>query len=87
MDDKTSKEYKTLGTCIAEIEVFAIGIRHRVYDFRIAYDMSHGYIDLALRPKIEYLKQMRSGHAAENFYEGIDWLFAKMDARAVGKNK
>lgn len=84
VDDRNSDEYKKLSACIAHIEMFAVGVKHKVYDFRTVYELSHGFLDMSLREPIEYILEMKSKrNTQEDFYEGIHWLFSEMDKCSV----
>lgn len=79
VDNKDSADYKALAGCLAEIEFFAIGIENELYDFEIAYKMSHGFIDQMLRDKITYLINMENEGRKEVFYSSTTRLLKRMD--------
>lgn len=78
VDDATSEEYKCLSTCLAELEIFSAGIRRRVYCFKTAYSVAHGYIDISLRSRIDHMIMMKN-RGKEEFYKNTQWLLHKMD--------
>lgn len=84
LDDRECEEYKALSSCLARIEFFATGINRKVYDFGTAYDLSHGYLDKALRSRIEYMLKMKNEYAkdSEVFYQNTQKLFARMDKKS-----
>lgn len=84
--DKESEEYKVLGGCLANIEVFASGVKSRAYSLRLTYGVAHGYIDKALRNKIDYLIEMREEGQVEEYYQNTKWLLKKMDAKSIKKS-
>ena len=70
-----------LSNCIAHLEIFATGINQGIYDFEIVYSMAHGYIDKALKGKIEYLLDMKSRRNEDSYYNNTKWLLAEMEQR------
>jgi len=82
IDDRSSDEYKKLSNCIAHIEIFALGVKHGVYDINLVYELSHGYLDMTLRKPIEHILEIKSKRGKEQFYKGTYWLLGKMDKRS-----
>ena len=80
--DPASEEYKAISNSIARIEMFAAGIRNRLYDFDIFYPLAHGYLDGALRNSIESIIEMKNTGRNEEFYKNTTWLLEKMDERS-----
>lgn len=60
VDDRQSEEYKALSSSLAQIEVYATGVKRGLYDFDTMYSIAHGYIDGSLRERIEYMLDMKS---------------------------
>ncbi len=79
--DMETEEYKALSNCVAMIEIFAVGINNRIYDFNVMYEMSHGYLDKTLRQRIEYILELKLERAEKEFYPNIRVLFNKMDRK------
>ena len=52
IDDRESEEYKSLSNSLAQIEIFATGVRKDIYDYDVIFKMAHGFLDGALRDRI-----------------------------------
>lgn len=87
VNDKHSDEYKVLSECLAQIEFFATGIINKAYDFRIAYQMAHGFLDLTLRSRIDYMLEMKNESTTEHFYYNTEKLLHMMDRKSKRKIK
>ena len=85
VNDKHSDEYKVLSECLAQIEFFATGIINKAYDFRIAYQMAHGFLDLTLRSRIDYMLAMKNESTTEHFYYNTEKLLQMMDRKSKRK--
>ena len=81
-----SEEYKKVSKYIARIEHFSVGVNQRIYDGRVVYELAHGYLDGAIRNRIEPIITMknRSGH---DFYANIHKLYKQMDATTTKLEK
>ena len=76
-----TEEYKILSSCLGQIEIFATGVQKKVYNFKLVYELAHGYLDMALRDKIEYLLDMKREYAKPRFYQATEWLLNEMDKK------
>lgn len=82
VDDRETEEYKSLSNSLAQIEIFSTGVRQEIYDFDVVFKMAHGYLDGALRNKIEYMLDMKTGKHPE-LYSNTKWLLDKMDSTTI----
>lgn len=82
IDDKTSREYKAISSSVAQIELFATAVKRRLYDIEVVYDLAHGYLDMTLRNRIEYIIDQKGENAREEFYSNTIWLLKEMDKRS-----
>lgn len=82
VDDRESEEYKSLSNSLAQIEIFATGVREEIYDFDAVFKMAHGYLDGALRDRIEYMLDKKTGKYTE-LYINTRWLLDKMDSTPI----
>lgn len=82
IDDKTSREYKAISSSVAQIELFATAVKRRLYDIEVVYDLAHGYLDMTLRNRIEYIIDLKGENAREEFYSNTIWLLKEMDKRS-----
>ena len=79
----TSTEYKRLGSLVARIEHFCVGVNTGIYDRDTVYDLAHGYLDgEMLRNRIEPVIQ-RKNRNGKDYYENIhcvlDWMKARTE--------
>ena len=80
VDDRQSEEYKALSSSLAQIEVYATGVKCGLYDFKTMYGIAHGYIDGSLRDRIEYMLDMKT-FGSNQYYKNTRWLLEKMDRK------
>lgn len=80
--DNTNNEYKYLSTCLANIEVYATGVKTKAYSFSITYAVAHGFLDGSLRDKIEHMLEMKNVHQKGQYYKNTRWLLKKMDKKS-----
>ena len=80
--DKDSEEYKIISSCIAQIEIFARGIRDHLYSFRTFYSIAHGFLDGSLRDRIMHIIDIKNDSLyGKGYYQNTTWLIDKMDKR------
>lgn len=79
--DKKSEEYTILCNCLARLEIFAIGVSRDIYDFDTVYEMSHGYLDGALRGQIEAILEKK--YRSEIYYANTICLLDRMDQKSA----
>ena len=80
--NRSSEDYKNLSACLAGIEIFATGVKEKVYDFKLVYPLAHGYLDGALRTKINYLIDIKNPKDDKKYYLSTIWLLKEMDKRS-----
>ena len=71
-DDAISPEYKTLSNYLARIEHFCVGIKEKIYDEKVFYEMAHGYFDShQLKNRIEPILESKNknNNSHELFYK------------------
>lgn len=76
------EEYKTLGACIAKIEIFATGVITKVYDFDVVYNVAHGYLDGVLKNKIESVLDYKKECSRKEYYQNTRKLLQKMQKKS-----
>lgn len=79
--NRRSEEYKMLGSYVARVEHFAVGVKHKIYDLDTVYDLSHGFLDGKIRTRIEILISRKDENFDEDFYQNIKWLYSEMDKK------
>lgn len=78
-----SEEYKVLSSCLAQIEIFAAGVRTKLYSFKTIYPLAHGYLDGVLRSQIDSLLEMKNYQNEETgFYSNTIWLLDEMNKQS-----
>ncbi len=83
--DRDTEEYKTISSCLAQIEIFAGGMKGKVYDFKTFYAVGHGCLDGSLRDSIEALIEMKNSTPYGSFYNNTKWLLNRMDKETMRK--
>ena len=86
VNEHESDEYKSLSASLAQIEVFATGVRKRIDDFDVVFKIAHGYLDGALRDKIEHMLDMKTRKHPE-LYSNTRWLLDRMDSTPISSEK
>ena len=82
VDDRKTEEYKSLSNSLAQIEIFATGVRKGIYDYKVVFKMAHGYLDGTLRNRMEYMLDMKTRKHTE-LYENTRWLLERMDSTPI----
>ena len=77
--NRSSDDYQNMTTCLVGIEIFATGVKEKVYDFYIVYPLAHGYLDGVLRKKIDYLLSIKNAKEPNKYYQSTVWLLSEMD--------
>lgn len=82
-EDRTSPAYKELGTYLADIERFCVGITEDIYDFDTFYKLSHGYFDSdwGLKKRLMPLLEKKLDRAGEDYYENLHKVWKMMEER------
>lgn len=83
--DYTSEEYKAISSAVSQIEIFAHGIKSGTYNKRLVYLLSHGYLDMTLRDRIEYILDMKLEKSDKEYHEATRWLMHEMDRLSCKK--
>lgn len=79
LDQTSDKEYKVISSVLGRIEVFATATMNRTYDKKLVYELVHGYLDLTLRDKIDYVLDYKYSRAKEEYYPNTRKLLKYMD--------
>ena len=85
--DLSSLEYKELSAYIARIEHFCVGVNQGIYDRKTVYELSHGYLDGAIKDRIVLTIMSKNASAKEHsknseevdFFENIHKVYAWME--------
>lgn len=75
-------DYHVLGTLIARIEHFCVGINTDIYDWETAYELSHGFLDKTIRYRIAPIIEVKESFFGTDPYDNTKKVFAKMDEEA-----
>lgn len=75
-----SHDYHVLGTLLARIEHFCVGVNTEVYDWKTVYELSHGFFDKTVRYRIAPLIERKEGFFGTDPYENTKRVFEKMEA-------
>lgn len=86
-ENYSSAEYKQLSAYIARIEHFCVGVNQGIYDRKTMYELSHGYLDRAIKVRIEPIitsknafgKVYSKNSKKIDFYENIHKVYAWME--------
>ena len=85
-----SDDYKTVSAYIARIEHFCVGVNQKIYDPETVYALAEGYLDGAIKTRIEPIINKKNQNGAVDYYENIhqvyDWM-AKHKERDLRKQK
>lgn len=77
---RTSEEYKTISRYIARIEHFCVGVNQNIYDKEIVYELAHGFLDGAIKKRIEPVLNRKSfNNSTEDFYINTKKVFEWME--------
>ena len=47
-----SPDFKVIGSYVARIEHFCVGVNQKIYDSKIVYELAHGYFDGLVKVRI-----------------------------------
>ena len=80
-EDSRSEEYRIVSTYLARIEHFCVGVEQKVYDQRIVWELSEGFLNRGvyekLKPIIEHKNQQK------NYYRNFLAVVEKMNREEV----
>ena len=82
VDDWESEEYKSLSNSLAQVEMFATGVKQGIYDYNVVFKLAHGFLDGTLRDRLEYMLDMKTEKHPE-LYRNTRWLLKKMDKTPI----
>ncbi len=85
VENYTSEEYKAISSAVSQIEIFAQGVKSRTYNMRLVYLLSHGYLDMTLRNRIEHILDMKLKKSGKEYHEATRWLMHEMDRLSCKK--
>ena len=66
-----SQEYKDVSGYIARIEHFCVGVNMGIYDKETVYALAHGYLDKALKRRLDPILNKKRGMTGQEYYENI----------------
>lgn len=72
------EEYKELGTYVARIEHFCVGVVLEIYDWRTVYELSHGFLDGSIKRRIDPVIEFKESFAEDDPYENIRKVYQMM---------
>jgi hypothetical protein len=81
VSDNQTPEYKSISSCVARLELFAVGMKRKIYDFETFYLMAHGFVDMTLKVRISHIIEMKTEKSCDEFYQNSIWMFEKMEKR------
>lgn len=84
--DKRSEEYKQIGVYVARIEHFAVGVEQKLYDWKVVYELSHGFLDGSIKSRIDIVINEKDKKFEGNFYRNIRVLYKRMDEETKRRN-
>ena len=77
-----SNEYKMLSACLAQLEIYAAGVKTKLFDFNVFYQLGHGYIDDILLPRFEVIIDIWNKKLDGEYYKNTIWLLNEMKKKA-----
>lgn len=82
-----SEEYKKVSAYIARIEHFCVGVNQKIYDSETVYALAHGYLDGAIKERIEPIIDRKNSFGSTDYYENIHQVYAWMAKRKKRCNR
>ena len=76
-----SPEYKKISAYIARIEHFCVGVNQKIYDSKTVYELAEGYLDGAIKARIEPIIEKKNHFGPVDYYENIHAVYAWMAKR------
>ena len=70
-EDPRSPRYKEVSGYIARIEHFCVGVNHEIYDRETVYALAHGYLDKALKYRLDPILNKKRSMTGQEYYENI----------------
>lgn len=84
--NRRSEEYKKISAYIARIEHFCVGVNQKIYDFKTVYELAHGYLDGAIKTRIQLILD-RKVMNNEEYYANIKKVLEDMDKETHKRQK
>ena len=78
-EDPKCETYKILSGYVARIEHFAVGVKQRIYDWKVVYELSHGFIDKSIRSRIDIVIDEKNKNSDTDYYRNIHELYIRME--------
>ena len=79
--DPRSRAYKEISGYVARIEHFCVGVNQKIYDPNTVYELAEGYLDGAIKARIEPIVEKKNHFGSFDFYENIHLVYAWMAKR------
>jgi hypothetical protein len=78
---KDSIDYKRIGSCLARVEHFCVGLNQDIYDYDTFYELAHGYFDKGgtLYNRLVAAMQPRLSRAGEDYFANIHKAWDRME--------
>lgn len=76
-----SQEYRDVSGYIARIEHFCVGVNMGIYDRETVYALAHGYLDKALKKRLDPVLNKKRGITGKEYYENIKEVLRWMGER------
>ena len=77
--NKRSGEYKRLSSYEARIEHFAVGVEQKIYDRKIVYELSNGFLNKVIRARVDIVLDVKEQVGKGGHYAYIRWLYEWME--------
>ena len=85
--DPASQAYKDVSGYIARIEHFCVGVNKNIYDKETVYALAHGYLDKALKYRIDPILNKKFSRTGKEYYENIKEVLRWMAEKEKQSNK
>ena len=79
-----SPDFKVIGSYVARIEHFCVGVNQKIYDSKIVYELAHGYFDGSVKVRISPViekKNCKGKDFYENIHKVYDWMEKETERR------
>ena len=79
-----SPDFKVIGSYVARIEHFCVGVNQKIYDSKIVYELAHGYFDGSVKARISPViekKNCKGTDYYENIHKVYDWMEKETERR------
>lgn len=75
-EDPRCREYKAISKYLARIEHFCVGVEHKIYDRKIVYALSKGYLNRGVYNKLKPLidKKNRMGRYYQSYIAVVEQM-------------